>query len=66
LQPSDFPFQQRETPAEVDSVRSLEEMERRHIQKVAEETGWNLSRTARILGIDRTTLYNKLKRYGLR
>jgi transcriptional regulator with PAS, ATPase and Fis domain len=66
LQPSDFPFQLREAPGESETVRSLEEMERRHIQKVAEETGWNLSRTARILGIDRTTLYNKLKRYGLR
>ena len=34
--------------------------------RVIEETAGNYSRTARILGIDRTTLYNKVKRYGLR
>jgi two-component system response regulator HydG len=37
-----------------------------HIEHVLEETSWNLSRAARILEIDRTTLYSKLKRYGLR
>jgi len=66
LQPSDFPFQLRGAPAEAETGRSLDEIEKRHIQKVLEETGWNLSRASRILDIDRTTLYNKLKRYGLR
>jgi DNA-binding NtrC family response regulator len=64
LQPSDFPFQLH--PAAPQGGRSLEEVERVHIERVLEETAWNLSRTARILGIDRTTLYNKLKRYGLK
>jgi two-component system, NtrC family, response regulator HydG len=44
----------------------LEDVERRHIAKVLEETGGNLSRAARILDIDRTTLYSKLKIYGLK
>ncbi len=66
LQPSDFPFQMRSAPPETETVRSLDDVERQHIQRVLEETGWNLSRAARILDIDRTTLYNKLKRYGLR
>lgn len=66
LQPSDFPFQSRPAQPGMDAARSLEDMERQHIQKVLEETGGNLSRAARILDIDRTTLYNKLKRYGLR
>jgi DNA-binding NtrC family response regulator len=64
IQQSDFPFQLQ--PGTADSAQSLEDIERRHIQKIVEETHWNLSRSARILNIDRTTLYNKLKRYGLR
>lgn len=44
----------------------LEDIERAHIDRVLEETNWNLSKTARILDIDRTTLYNKIRRYGLR
>jgi len=65
IQPTDFPFQF-SRPATAEGPRTLEDAERIHIQKVLEETNWNLSRTARILAIDRTTLYNKLKRYGLR
>jgi two-component system response regulator HydG len=64
LEPSDFPFQLH--PAAPQGGRSLEDIERVHIERVLEETSWNLSRTARILSIDRTTLYNKLKRYGLK
>jgi two-component system response regulator HydG len=66
LQPAAFPFQIRSAPVDTGSGRSLEEVERRHIEKILEETAWNLSRAARVLDIDRTTLYNKLKRYGLR
>ena len=66
LQPSDFPFQLRVASAGAETARTLDEVEKLHIQKVIEETAWNLSRAARVLDIDRTTLYNKLKRYGLR
>jgi DNA-binding NtrC family response regulator len=64
LEPSDFPFQLH--PAAPQGGRTLDDIERVHVERVLEETSWNLSRTARILGIDRTTLYNKLKRYGLK
>ncbi len=47
-------------------VPPLDEIERRHIELVLRETGFNMSRAARILQIDRTTLYNKLKKYGLK
>jgi transcriptional regulator of acetoin/glycerol metabolism len=28
--------------------------------------GWNIARTAGLLGINRTTLYKKIKKYGLK
>jgi DNA-binding NtrC family response regulator len=45
--------------------KSLADMERIHLQRVLDETGWNISRAARELDIDRTTLYAKIRRYGL-
>ncbi|MHC4559815.1 MAG: sigma-54-dependent transcriptional regulator [Planctomycetota bacterium] len=45
--------------------RTLEALEKNQIQKVLEETGCNIARTAKILGIHRMTLYNKLKKYHI-
>ncbi len=45
--------------------RTLEALERNQILKVLEETGGNIARTAKILGIHRMTLYNKLKKYNI-
>jgi two-component system response regulator HydG len=64
IQPADFPFQN--SGAASGSGQTLDDVEKAHIKRVLEETTGNYSRTARILGIDRTTLYNKVKRYGLR
>ncbi len=47
-------------------LSSLEEVERRHVAAVLSHTGGNVSQSARILGIDRVTLYNKMKKWGLR
>ncbi len=44
---------------------SLTDMEKQHIAKILEQNGWNISKSAVILGIDRSTLYNKIKRYEL-
>ncbi len=64
IRPADFSFQfQAEEPR---AGKSLEDVERAHIERILRETQHNLSRAARILDIDRTTLYNKLRRYGLR
>jgi DNA-binding NtrC family response regulator len=46
--------------------RSLEAMESVHIKSVLEQMGWNITRSAEMLGIDRATLYSKIKKYGLR
>ena len=42
---------------------SLEIVEREHILAVLESAGWNKSQAARVLGIERSTLDRKLKRY---
>ncbi|MEO7993932.1 MAG: helix-turn-helix domain-containing protein, partial [bacterium] len=46
-----------------EDIATLEEVERQHIQKVLELTGGNQTRAARLLGIARSTLINKLKVY---
>ncbi|RMG47606.1 MAG: sigma-54-dependent Fis family transcriptional regulator [Acidobacteria bacterium] len=48
-----------------DRIPTLEEMERRHIVRCLELCRGNLSLTARRLAIGRTTLYRKLRKYGL-
>ena len=43
--------------------KTIEAVERNHIVSVLEETNGNVTKAAKILGIRRTTLYNKLKKY---
>lgn len=45
---------------------TLAEAERRHLQAVLEQTGWNKQRAAAALDISRGTLYRKIREYGLR
>ncbi|WP_319590960.1 sigma-54 dependent transcriptional regulator [uncultured Draconibacterium sp.] len=58
----DFPL---ETDSVIDSNDSLDELEKKYIQKTLEKYDWNISRSAKILQIDRVTLYNKIKKYQL-
>jgi len=44
---------------------SLAEMEKRHIRDVLRSTRGRKGEAARILGIDRATLWRKMKRYGI-
>ena len=46
--------------------KSLEDMEREHIRRILLENQWNIIRSARMLGIDRVTLYNKIKKYRMK
>ena len=48
------------------SEESLADMEKRHIAAVLDRTGGNVTRAAEILKIDRVTVYNKIRKYGLR
>jgi transcriptional regulator of acetoin/glycerol metabolism len=45
---------------------TLADRERRAIVDTLEETGWRFAATARRLGISRTTLWRRLRRYGLK
>jgi DNA-binding NtrC family response regulator len=46
--------------------KSLGNMEREHILRILVENRWNIIRSAQVLGIDRVTLYNKIKKYELK
>ncbi len=64
IQSKDLPIfkpQQQEYPLS----GTLKEVEQTHIQQILETNDWNISKTARILGIDRSTLYKKIKLYKL-
>jgi transcriptional regulator of acetoin/glycerol metabolism len=41
-------------------------MEKVHIAAVLDSAGWNITQAARILDIDRVTLYNKIRKYELK
>jgi len=67
LQAADFGFTT-EPAAELDRVaRSRSRKSNgRHVGNVLRHTDGNVSQTARILGIDRVTLYNKIKKYNIK
>ena len=64
IKPADFSFQFQQL--ESGTGKTLEDVERVHIERILRETEHNLSKSARILDIDRTTLYNKLRKYGMK
>lgn len=47
------------------ATQCLKEVERDHILSILHQTHFNLSRTAEILGITRTTLYKKMRDYDI-
>lgn len=46
-------------------LRTLDEVEKEHIQKAMVHTGWNISMAAKALGLSRPTLRKRIQRYGL-
>jgi len=46
-------------------TRSLQQVERHHIADVLARADWNITQAARVLEVDRVTVYNKIRKYGL-
>ena len=65
IRAEDLPFQL-SARKDIPSADSLEEVEKAHIQNILERLNWNITRSAELLKIDRVTLYNKIKKYGLK
>ncbi len=77
LYPEDFPpeiigsvkneikvFQEGDSP-KTNPKLTLDELEKVYILSVLKDVNYNKSRASEILGIDRVTLYRKVKRYGI-
>ncbi len=46
-------------------ARTLAEIEKEHVMRVVEACSGNLAAASRVLGIDRSTLVRKLRRWGV-
>ncbi|NIM91106.1 MAG: GAF domain-containing protein [Candidatus Aminicenantes bacterium] len=67
IQPEDLPFNIRQGGKLIPyPLESLEHLEEYHILRVLRYTNWNKSETAKILGITRQTLDNKIDKYGIK
>lgn len=60
------PPRSRSSAVDVEAEQSLDQLEREAIEAALRRTHGNVTRAMKQLGIGRTTLYRKLKRYGLR
>jgi DNA-binding NtrC family response regulator len=59
----DLPFEKDLTSS---SIESLEDFEKKFVLQILNKYDWNISRSAKALKVDRVTLYNKIKKYGLK
>lgn len=60
---SDLPFG---TEEEDTSIESLEDFEKKFIRQILKKYSWNITKSAKALKVDRVTLYNKIRKYGLK
>ncbi len=64
IQPEDLPIFRPEHLT-APHGNTLKEIEKTHIAHTLDENQWNIAKSAKILGIDRSTLYSKIKRYQI-
>jgi DNA-binding NtrC family response regulator len=65
ITPKDLPQYLLQKPFPSEEIASLRDYEKDLIAKTLKETNWNKHQTAKKLKINRSTLYGKMKRYGL-
>jgi DNA-binding NtrC family response regulator len=72
LEPADLRFEGPVAPAPAaaeppasDTLLTLEEIERRHIERVLRDMGGRVAEASQRLGIPRSTLYQKIKRFSI-
>jgi DNA-binding NtrC family response regulator len=62
IRETDLPLHKGET---LISVELISDVEKQHIKKILKKYDWNISRSAKVMGIDRVTLYNKIEKYEI-
>jgi len=65
IRPDDLPFRRSDDPIFIPK-NALKDIEKAHIEKILDNYQWNIAKSSKILGIDRTTLYSKIKRYNIK
>jgi DNA-binding NtrC family response regulator len=63
--PKDLPQPLIQRPVPAQEMITLQDYEKDLILKTLQETNWNKHKTAKRLNINRSTLYGKMRRYGL-
>ena len=66
LNSTDFLLNHVELQTSFKTTMSLDDVEKAHIISVLEKNNWNISNAARVLDIDRVTIYKKLQKYGIK
>jgi DNA-binding NtrC family response regulator len=64
IEPKDLPIFSPEHVS-LHPANTLKEVERQHIIHILDQNQWNMTRCATILGVDRSTLYSKIKRHRI-
>jgi DNA-binding NtrC family response regulator len=59
-------IEKKESGQEEDADQSISTVEKRHITEILKETSWRMTKASKVLGINRTTLYNKIKHYDIK
>jgi transcriptional regulator with PAS, ATPase and Fis domain len=54
------------TPLRTEPLPSLEDVEKQHVARVLRDSLGNVAEAARVLGIGRQAVYQKIRKYGLR
>ncbi len=65
IRPADLPERVRLSPAESQTMPTLEEMERDLLDKALTRCSGNKAEAARVLGVSRSTIYSLLRKHGL-